>query len=301
MKVEEYLIDKGVHIVRDDGTELACYCPFHHNTDTPAFYINKSTGLWICFNPACEKRGSLRDLREFFGDSNQKWTREYSFEEIEANLNFVQKKDDDGWAETHSRIVLSPSDLHAKASYLLDRGFTAETLLRFEVGYSEQKKRLVIPVRNEMFKVIGFIGRSDNPNTEPKYLYSKGFPRKSALFNINNAKTYNSVIVVEGSLDAMKVHQAGFPNVVSTLGAAVTEDHISMIRRFFESVVIFSDNDHAGYIMRDKIISGVSDMGVRIVSFEDSDKKDAGDMNEEEIARHISSARDWLSVAMGDL
>lgn len=293
--IPSYIESRGVQIIRDDGAELACYCPFHNNLDTPAFYINKKTGLWICFNPSCGKTGSLRDLMEFFGDHGQ-IIRDYSLTEIEQNLSFIDsdKSADYSWEQVLDEISIDFSSESHKLQYLVDRGFSIETLEYFGVAYSETKKRIVIPARDEKHFVIGFIGRSIDGEVQPKYLYSKGFPRKDILFNLNNAKRYDSCIVVEGSLDAMRVHQAGFPNVVATLGASVTKQHIEKLSRYFDKIIIFSDNDQAGYTMRDIIINGLYFKDLKIVVFDNPDIKDPGEMSDTEISDHINNSVDFL-------
>lgn len=295
LDITSYVESKGIQVMRDDGSELACYCPFHTNMDTPAFYINKSTGLWICFNPSCGKTGSIRDLMSFFGDHG-KIVRDYSLDDIEKNLMYSESiYEDNSWDEALESIMISyPEDLE-KVKYLTDRGFSEKTLSYFDIAYSDSKRRIVIPARNEKHKVIGFIGRAVNPDIQPKYLYSKGFPRKDILFNLNNAKRYDSCIIVEGSLDAMKVHQAGFPNVVSSLGATITDGHMLLLSKYFDKIVIFSDNDGAGYAMRDQIISKCYGKDLRIVEFQDPDCKDPGEMTEDQISDHIDKSIDYFT------
>jgi DNA primase len=296
LDIFSYLESKGVQIIRDDGSELACYCPFHNNLDTPAFYVNKKTGLWICFNPSCGKTGSVRDLMEFFGDHG-KFVRDYSIDEIDLNLSFIDKenKEDHSWELVLEEIAVHLPEESYKLQYLLDRSFTIETLEHFGVAFSQAKKRIVIPARDERHLVVGFIGRTIDPEVQPKYLYSKGFPRKDILFNLNNAKRYDSCIVVEGSLDAMKIHQAGFPNVVASLGASITKQHIEKLNKYFDKIIIFSDNDIAGFSMRDIIINGLYHKDLKIVQFEDPDIKDPGDMNDEQIASHINNSIDFFT------
>lgn len=294
LNIYEYITAHGVEVIRDEGSELACLCPFHKNTDSPAFYINKQTGLWICFNPSCEKRGSIRDLMTFFGDYKP-IVKDHSIEDIEALLSSYQMDSiEEDWDEILDSIkVRFPENLE-KVSYLINRGLSEQTLSYFEVGFSSKKKRIVIPARDDSSKLVGFIGRAIDPDAQPKYLYSKGFPRKSVLFNLNRAKKFDSVVIVEGSVDAMKVHQAGFANVVATLGAAVTEEHISLIRRNFDTIIIFADNDDAGRSMQDKLVQGLSDKEVLIAEYPASGAKDPGEMEDSAISDCIIGAQDWL-------
>ena len=300
MNIISYLESKGIEVVRDDGGEVACFCPFHTNASTPAFYINKHTGLWTCFNPTCGKHGSLKDLMAHYGD--KKIVREYEVDEIEELLKFSDdEKEDTSWGDVLESIQLDyDTDIH-KISYLLDRGFTKETLKYFEVSFSEKKNRIVIPVRDHHFKVVGFVGRTTNEDVIPKYLNSKGLPKKTILFNLNNAKKYDVGIVTEGPLDAMKVHQAGFPNVVASFGANITERQIALLREYFQKIIVFSDNDIAGFSMRRNIISMAGDIDVEYIVYPDdgiyADKppKDPGDLTDSAMLRAVTDARDALS------
>jgi DNA primase len=233
---------------------------------------------------------------EFFGDHG-KFVRDYSIDEIDLNLSFIDKenKEDHSWELVLEEIAVHLPEESYKLQYLLDRSFTIETLEHFGVAFSQAKKRIVIPARDERHLVVGFIGRTIDPEVQPKYLYSKGFPRKDILFNLNNAKRYDSCIVVEGSLDAMKIHQAGFPNVVASLGASITKQHIEKLNKYFDKIIIFSDNDIAGFSMRDIIINGLYHKDLKIVQFEDPDIKDPGDMNDEQIASHINNSIDFFT------
>jgi len=299
LNIVDCLAQNNIEVVRDDGDELACYCPFHNNTDSPAFYINKHTGLWICFNPSCEKRGSIRDLMAFFGD-HQKIVKDYSYDEIEKLLaNYEETEPKENWDDALASIKIKFPDEKGCSQYLFNRGFDQKTLEYFEIGFSSKRGRLVIPARDESSKLVGFIGRAVDEQTQPKYLYSKGFPRKFILFNLNHAKKFESVIVVEGSLDAMMIHQAGFSNVVATLGAAVTDNHISLLKKYFDEIIVFSDNDHAGFAMRDIIVANITDKCVKTVEYPSPDTKDPGDLTAEQIGQCVSGARDWLLASLG--
>jgi len=297
--IKFYLESVGVQVVHDDGDELACLCPFHVNTDSPAFYINKKTGLWICFNPACGKRGSMRELREFFGDRGG-IVEDYNISDIEKNLLFCEpERQSENWSAALDTIKLDIETMD-KAQYFLDRGLSSQTLLYFEIGFSSKRKRIVIPCRDEYSNLVGLIGRSVDPDVQPKYLYSKYFPRKNVLFNLNHAKMYESAIVVEGSVDAMSVHQAGFPNVVATLGATVTKEHTALLRRYFNKIIIFGDNDEAGRSMMDIIINECNSLELSVVRYPGPEVKDPGDMSEEQIVQAVGEAENFIGLAVRD-
>jgi DNA primase len=296
MKVNlKKLSDWGINVAYENAKEVLCFCPFHSNTDTPAFSINKMTGLWCCFNESCGKRGNLRDLARELGFKLENHVRDISTDEIQELLEDEEEETFPQGAIDKVVLDYSSEEDLAKVQYLIDRGFSPAILQHFEVGFSEKKERIVIPARDENYRLLGFIGRAIRDEQRPKYLYTKGFGRAHTLWNLNNAKHYNEVIVVEGSLDAIKVHQAGFPNVVSTLGAAITDHHIDLLHRHFYKIIVFSDNDEAGKAARDGIIDRVPDRDLWVVEYPDTDMKDPGDLSEDEIREAIRSSHDYLT------
>ena len=253
----EDLFDKyNIEIKSSTGQEFTIYCLFHKNLHTPSFYINYKTGLWQCFNPSCGKKGNFRQLyRQVTGKvfaQNSRLDIISLKNELDRVLSYRDKDDD---------IVLDTVQIdyedNEQLSYLTplhERGLSHTTLEKFEIGFSKSKNRIVIPVKNQQYKIVGLIGRAIESLQEPRYLYNKGFKRADVLFNIQNAKAFPEVIVVEGSVDAMKVHEAGFPNVVATLGAQVSKNQVVLLKKYFDKIIIFSDNDDAGNAMRDAII-----------------------------------------------
>lgn len=279
---EEY----HVNIHTSGGDEYSIFCPFHKNAHTPSFYLNSKTGLWQCFNPSCGRKGNFRQLyRHITGKSFQS---SIIIDPIE-----LQRRIDAGFLQkSEEHIDLSPVAIDyeldtSKIQPFIERGLSQKTLKYFEIGFSEVKSRIVIPVRNHQYKIVGLIGRAISNDQVPRYLYNKGFKRAEVLFNIQNSKHHSDVIVVEGSVDAMKVHDAGFPNVVATLGAQVSSHQIKLLKKYFDTIIVFSDNDPAGNAMRGAIID--SCRGKNIFTAEvSSGCKDPGDMSAIEIQNSIN-------------
>ena len=228
--VLDLLNSQGVEIHTQSGTEVAIYCPFHDNHNSPACYINVKTGLWQCFNPSCGKKGNFRQL--FKHMTGKAYGREWILDPVnlqrELDMALVFHKDEE--LSVDSIQIDYGSDDVQYLSTLVDRGFSLSVLEHFEIGYSKAKDRVVIPVRDPQYKLVGLIGRAIHDWQEPRYLYNKGFKRADVLFNIQNAKAYDSVIVCEGSLDAVKIAQAGYYNVVATLGAKISPNQVKMIK-----------------------------------------------------------------------
>lgn len=287
--VKELLSTTNIQIQSESGKEITTYCPFHKNVHSPSFYINTNTGLWQCFNPSCGKRGNFRQLYKHLTGKN------YSKEWILDPVN-LQNELDKALIEDKSKDDLSIDSIYVEDDNivifqsLLDRGYDLDIIKYFEIGYSKIKDRIVIPVRDQNYKLVGFIGRAIHSWQDPRYLYNKGFKRAEILFNLNNAKLSDSVYVCEGSLDAIRIAQAGFKNVVATLGAQVSEKQIKMLRRYFDEINIFSDNDDAGRTMRDAIINGCHGKRMYEVIIPDG-LKDPGDMTVEQIQNAIHNKK----------
>lgn len=289
--IRELFDNYNIHIHSEGVNEVNIFCPFHKNLHSPAFYINVKTGLWQCFNPSCGKKGNFRQLYKQV--TGKPFTKDIKLDHqalqnvIDRDLNYEETEKDE----------LNISDIEIdyeeqlgleKLQTFVERGLNIETLKHFEIGFSNPKERIVIPVRDSQYKLVGFIGRAINSEQEPRYLYNKGFKRADVLFNIQNAKQYSDCIVVEGSVDAMFIHQAGFPNVVATLGSRVSDYQYKMLRRYFDSITIFSDNDEAGEQMRCDILDACRGKELYTVKLP-ADRKDAGDMTEEEIKNTLTN------------
>lgn len=119
-----------------------------------------------------------------------------------------------------------------------------------ESSFDRFRNRILFPIRTPQGKVVGFGGRVMDDSL-PKYLNTPETPvftKGRHLFGLDRAKAkgIHSLIIVEGYFDAIAAHQAGIPNVVATLGTALTQDHLHLISRVAEKVVLIFDPDEAG-------------------------------------------------------
>lgn len=116
--------------------------------------------------------------------------------------------------------------------------------------YDKYRNRLMLPVIDVRGDVIGFTSRVMD-NSTPKYLNTPEtdiFKKRSILYGINYAKNTKrpNFILVEGNIDVITLHQAGFDNTVATMGTALTEEHIKLMSRYTKQLVVCMDNDSAG-------------------------------------------------------
>lgn len=118
-----------------------------------------------------------------------------------------------------------------------------------------QGGRLIYPIINALDEVIAFGGRNLKKTDFAKYKNTKEtlvFNKSKTLYNINLLKklkkeqTINEVIIVEGYMDTISLYQAGFKNVVASMGTSLTQDQARLIKRYTDNVLISYDGDAAG-------------------------------------------------------
>lgn len=160
------------------------------------------------------------------------------------------------------RIGFAPNAKEALKTLLLKRGFSEAQLL--EAGlvikpddgrspYDRFRHRLTIPIADARGRIIAFGARALDKATEPKYLNSpetRLFDKGSMVFNFARARgpafEASELIVVEGYMDVIALHQAGFKNAVATLGTAFTERQMEQLWLLAPEPVICFDGDRAG-------------------------------------------------------
>jgi len=142
--------------------------------------------------------------------------------------------------------------------YLKERQYPDELLRQSGLFQADEKKgmydkfwnRVIFPIMDVNNRVIGFGGRVMGDG-KPKYLNSpetKVFDKSRNLYGLNLARTSRkkNLIICEGYLDVIAMHQAGFTNAVASLGTALTSQQASLMKRYTQEVLIIYDSDEAG-------------------------------------------------------
>jgi DNA primase len=136
---------------------------------------------------------------------------------------------------------------------LWQRGLTVPTVKTFGIGFCSRgilRGRIAIPI-HERGELVAYAGRAiddELATKEGKYKLPTGFKKSHVLHNLNRATehAHKGLIVVEGFFDAMKVHQAGFPNVVALIGSTVSEQQEKLLRESTDRLTLMFDGDDAG-------------------------------------------------------
>ena len=155
----------------------------------------------------------------------------------------------------------APRSWDAAMQHFKGKGYSDADLL--EVGliterdnggyYDKFRNRIMIPIRDENGRMAGFGARILDPNDVPKFMNSPQtvlFDKSSLLFGLDQAKknirTTDKAVIVEGYLDVIALHQAGFANAVSPMGTAITETQIRLLKKYTRKIILALDPDSAG-------------------------------------------------------
>lgn len=184
--------------------------------------------------------------------------------------------------ETIRKFGLGYSDKYSDDlyKYLKSKGYSDDLLREsglFNVDerrgmYDKFWNRVIFPIMDVNNRVIGFGGRVMGDG-KPKYLNSpetKIFDKSRNLYGLNVARTTrkNYLILCEGYMDVIAMHQAGFTNAVASLGTALTSGHASLVKRYTKEVLLLYDSDGAGVRAALRAIPILREAGVtsRVVS-----------------------------------
>jgi len=156
----------------------------------------------------------------------------------------------------------APESWDALMGYFTGKGFTVDDLLQAGLVterqggdgvYDKFRRRVMFPIRDGAGHIAGFGGRILNPEDMPKFMNSPQtalFDKGRLLYALDLARkairAQDQVVIVEGYLDVIALHQAGFNNVVSPMGTALTEDQLRMLKRLTRRIVLALDPDAAG-------------------------------------------------------
>lgn len=181
--------------------------------------------------------------------------------EGEEALNYLTKR---GFTEEliKSRgIGYAPNHTHFCHDFLQQKGYDIE--LAYEAGllsrneenfsYSDRfRDRIMFPLNNAQGRIVGYSGRTYN-NQEPKYLNSPETPifqKRRLLYNLDNARKHirknDEAILLEGFMDVIKSDSSGLKPVIASMGTAISDEHITVLKKLTSHITLMFDGDFAG-------------------------------------------------------
>ncbi len=316
------------------GVNYMGLCPFH-NEKTPSFTVSPAKGIFKCFG--CGQAGNsvgfiMEHEQVSYPEALKYLAKKYSIDVIETEQTEEQvalKNERDSmlvvseYAGKYFNNILK-NHQEGKAiglSYFKERGFTKETIEKFQLGYSLEQRdaftnealkkgyklkyltevglsidknnyrfdrfagRVIFPIHSLSGSTIGFGGRILKTDKKTaKYLNSPEsdlYHKSNILYGIYFAK--KSIVkdlkcyMVEGYTDVISLHQAGIENVVASSGTSLTENQISLVKRFTDNLTILYDGDDAGIKASFRGIDMILEQGmnVKVVLFPKGEDPDS--------------------------
>ena len=210
----------------------------------------------------------------------------------------------------HFGLGFAPPGWDNARNFLRQEGFTYEEMLaaavvvrgRNDSVYDQFRDRVIFPIIDIRGNVIAFGARTMEGNG-PKYLNSSdtiAYKKSRNLFALNFAKSskQDCLILAEGYMDVIALHQAGFDNAVATLGTALTPEQTRLISQYTNSVVIAYDSDGAGQAATKRAINMFSDVGVHVKVLTIRDAKDPDEFIKNFGAKRFKMLMDGSSNAI---
>lgn len=268
-EVESVLQALGIDIREETENDFLSFCPYHGNTDSPAFSTSKRYGFSVCFNPSCAKGsefrltmdGLVRDLKGLDRISAKRFVIIHKgqsgesfrdkFDAIKSEQVELKEFPSAAVHKMHERFMNTP----AAIEYMSGRGFNIETMEFFKVGFTpastglvyRKQDMVVVPAFDHKSRPVGIVGRSiigkefKNFGAEDN---GTGFHKSKIIWNLNNARRFETVIICESIFDAMRIHQSGYPNVVALLGGSLSLVQTDLLNRHFSRAIIFTDSEN---------------------------------------------------------
>ncbi len=187
----------------------------------------------------------------------------------------------------------APNDWRQLINHLKSMGFSENELVQANLArrsekdgksniYDNFRNRVMFPIIDLRGNVIAFGGRVMD-DSKPKYINTSDtlvYKKSNGVFALNFAKSANDnkLILVEGYMDVIALHQAGFTNAIACLGTAFTPEMANLLSRYADEIIICYDNDGAGRTATVRALSVLSKTGVKIRIVQMTGGKDADEI-----------------------
>ncbi|MDP1707046.1 MAG: DNA primase, partial [bacterium] len=219
------------------------------------------------------------------------------------------------------RLGYAPDEWRALLEFLTHEGFTIQELLsaglikeadgKRGTYYDRFRNRLMFPIRDIAGRVVAFTGRALSSGDLAKYLNSPEtdlYHKSEILFGMDVAKDAIRVrkfsILVEGQIDVILAHQAGFQNAIALSGTALSEKHLSLMRRYSENLMLVLDADSAGLGATAKSAALALRQGLRVKAVRLPHGKDPADLINEDandFSKRVVGAKPIVEFFLSEL
>lgn len=268
-----------------------CSCPLHNSNNKTTFGYNIEGQFWYCFveniggnvvtfvkyyynlhtiDEAINKTASILGINITGLQSGMNELLERV--EIKKWISYVNTSK----SENKEFEIKTLGARFGLNSY---RGFDKEFLEKYGVTYLKDLNRICFPIYDINGKTIGASLRRVNESDKIKWLHKPvGIATGNILYNLNNCKGFDTVYIVEGIIDVLRLIQIGIKNVVATFGARITREQFLILSKYFLNINLAFDNDDAGRLATTKSINMYKHL-ININVLDIKDYKDVGSIN----------------------
>lgn len=300
--------------VRASPGNLMATCPRLHDgryEKNPSFGISlEEPHFFNCFS--CGYRGTveilvmdvlhvsleeaIRLLESRYGAKflSEVLTNKFSFQDYDAVKPSQELK-------VYPESLLLP--FRQAHKYMLQRGFDLPTCINYELGFDREHRRVTIPVRDGLGRLVGVIGRKLPQDDGPKYLVYWNFPRGKVLYRNAGAGAKATVLVVESPIDVPWVDMHGLTqecDVVALMGSKATKEQMNMIASYRQAVLGL-DADFSGMEGRRILVQGLMNRIELFAMGFPEGAKDPGECNKEQLWDSWVNRRSLVSSSVSDL
>lgn len=250
-------------------------------------YLCERAGMNMPLDPVDDEYNRLR--RRCY-EANREAARFYhsslQTSEAKAAREYLDKRKLAPETVKHFGLGYAPDKWDALIKYMKEKGFTETELVSFDLAKKTSKggtidafrNRLMFPIIDLRGNVIAFGGRVLD-DSKPKYLNTSDtvvYKKSQALYALNFAKNNSDrrLILCEGYMDVIAMHQAGFTNAVAGLGTAFTTEQISLLSRYCDELTLCFDSDEAGKKATKRALAMLSSSPMKLKVMSLSDGKD---------------------------
>ena len=271
--------------LKKQGSNYAALCPFH-SEKTPSFVVSPSKQIFHCFGCGASGDAIkfIMDIEKLsYPQAIEKLANMYNFRlEYTSSNNFVHI---DLLEKVNSFYISNLYKNKEALNYLKERGLFDSTIEKFQLGYAPGSfeqiqffknanlnnkdlielgvlnesgeyprliERITFPIFSQSGKIIAFGGRtiSNHPAKYINFTNTKIFNKSKTFYGLNFAREHilrsKKIIIVEGYMDVIMLHQAGIENATATLGTALTKEHLPILQKLKPNITVAYDSDTAG-------------------------------------------------------
>ncbi len=271
--------------LKKQGSNYTALCPFH-SEKTPSFIVSPAKQIYHCFGCGASGDAIkfLMEIEKLsYPEAIEKLANIYNFRlEYTKENSFVKT---DTLEKVNSFYIQQLYKNQTAFKYLKSRGINDSTIEKFALGYAPDSKeqfqffknanlnrqdlislgvlansgdyprlieRITFPIFSPSNKIIAMGGRTitNHPAKYINFTNTKIFNKSKTFYGLNFAREHilrkKEAIIVEGYMDVIMLHQAGFQNAIATLGTALTNEHLPQLKKLSAKIMLSYDSDNAG-------------------------------------------------------